>query len=341
MWHPDEYLESLYKGSTPELRFAATSAGEWKTWRDRLRRRFADSLGRFPAAPEALEPKLLERVECDGYARERVEFATFEGLRCPAYVLVPTGRAASSGRLPAVAAFHGHGYGSREVVGLSPTGESILERPTYQKNFGVELAKRGFVVVAPEIFGFGDRRLRDEYARDKYSSCDRLSKVLLHLGRTMAGHRVHEAMRAVDYLCSREDVDAERIGCMGISGGGLVASFAAALDERIKSTVVSGYVNTFKASILDLDHCIDNYVPALGEFAEMPDIVSLIAPRALLMEAGTEDEIFPIAASMEAFGRLREVYDLLGVPAKLACDAFEGKHEISGAAAYDWLRRTL
>jgi len=340
MWHSDEYLESLYKSITPALRFDATTTEEWHVWRGRLRRRFEELLGRFPAGREALTPKVLERIECEGYVRERVEFTTFDGLRCPAYVLVPTGQA-SGERLPAVAAFHGHGYGSREVVGLSPAGESILERPTYQKNFGVELAKRGFVVVAPEIFGFGDRRLQDEYARDKYSSCDRLSKVMLHLGRTMAGHRVHEAMRTIDYLCARDDVDVERIGCMGISGGGLVASFTAALDERIKSTVVSGYVNTFKASILDIDHCIDNYVPGLGEIAEMPDIVSLIAPRALLMEAGTKDDIFPIDASLEAFERLRDVYDLLGVSSKLACDAFEGEHEISGAAAYDWLQRTV
>jgi len=340
MWHSDDYLESLYKSVTPELRFGATTAEEWRTWRDRLRLRFSDLLGRFPAGREALRPKLLERVECDGYVRERVEFTTFDGLRCPAYVLVPNGRAAGE-RLPAIAAFHGHGYGSREVVGLSPAGESIADNPTYQKNFGIELVKRGFVVVAPEIFGFGDRRLRDDYARDKYSSCDRLSKVMLHLGRTMAGHRVHEAIRAVDYVCTREDVDAERIGCMGISGGGLVASFAAALDERIRSTVVSGYVNTFKASILDIDHCIDNYVPGLGEVAEMPDVVSLIAPRALLMEAGTKDDIFPIAAAMEAFERLRGVYELLGVPTNVDCDAFDGEHVISGAKAYDWLERTV
>ncbi|WP_309119374.1 alpha/beta hydrolase family protein [Paenibacillus sp.] len=341
MWHPDEYMESLYASITPELQFAAANAEEWKAWRDRLRRRFAERLGGFPDRSAALEPKLLERVECDGYVRERVEFTTFFGLRCPAYVLVPTVSAALGARLPAVAAFHGHGYGSREVVGLSPAGESIIGRPTYQKNFGVQLAKRGFLVVAPEIFGFGDRRLRDEYGRDKYSSCDKLSKLLLHMGRTMAGHRVYEAMRAVDYLCMREDVDAERIGCMGISGGGLVASFTAALDERIKSTVVSGYVNTFKASILDIEHCIDNYVPGLGEYAEMPDIVSLIAPRALLMEAGTKDEIFPLSASLEALERIRNVYTLLEVPSKLACDVFEGEHEISGAQAYDWLQRTV
>jgi len=341
MWHPDEYMEALYAGVPPELRFAATDAEAWRVWREKLRHRFVSSLGGFPDRPAPLEPRRLERVTCDGYVRERVEFTTYAGLRCPAYVLVPTGREARGSRLPAVVAFHGHGYGSREVVGLSPTDEPILDRPTYQKNFGVELAKRGFLVVAPEMFGFGDRRLREDSERGRSYSCDRLSKALLHMGRTMAGHRVYEGMRAVDYLCMREDVDAERIGCMGISGGGLVAAFTAALDERIRSTAVSGYVNTFKASILDIDHCIDNYVPGLGEYAEMSDIVSLIAPRALLMEAGTKDDIFPLAAALEAYDRIREAYEVLGVPSNLARDVFEGGHEIGGAHAYDWLERTV
>lgn len=79
---------------------------------------------------------------------------------------------------------------------------------------------------------------------------------------------------------------------MGISGGGLVAAFASALDERIKAAVVSGYVNTFEASIMAIRHCIDNYVPGLLQDAEMPDIVGLIAPRPLLIESGRTTGFF-------------------------------------------------
>ncbi|MNI39502.1 Alpha/beta hydrolase family protein [compost metagenome] len=155
----------------------------------------------------------------------------------------------------------------------------------------------------------------------------------------MAGYRVFETLRCVDYLLTRDDVDEDRIGCMGISGGGLVSSFAAAIDQRISATVVSGYTNTFQASILSIHHCIDNYIPGLSLVAEMPDLLGLIAPRPLLVEAGTRDPIFPVQASLEAFEKIQSVYQLLKVEQNLELDLFEGPHEISGNVAYDWFRR--
>src|SRR5690606_22882702 len=120
---------------------------------------------------------------------------------------------------------HGHGYGSREVVGLGMDGKP-LKNPTYQKNFGLELVKRGFLVIVPELLGFGDRRLREDMEKPlDDSSCYRISTYLMMLGRTMAGMRVWETIRTVDYLFTRDDVDCARIGCMGISGGGLVSAF--------------------------------------------------------------------------------------------------------------------
>ena len=85
-----------------------------------------------------------------------------------------------------------------------------------------------------------------------------------------------------------------KIGCMGISGGGLVAAFTSILDERIKATVISGYTSTFKGSIMDRRHCLDNYIPGILEYTEMPDLIGLIAPRALFIEAGTADHLFPL-----------------------------------------------
>lgn len=157
----------------------------------------------------------------------------------------------------------------------------------------------------------------------------------------MAGYRVFETLRCVDYLLTREDVDAERIGCMGISGGGLVCSFAAAIDDRISAAVVSGFTNTFQASILSMHHCVDNYVPGLSLVAEMPDLLSLIAPKPLLIEAGTRDPIFPVHATQEAYEKLQSIYHLLGAVENLELDLFEGEHEISGKLAYDWFRRVL
>lgn len=338
MWSPDTYLESLYRGIEPQYRFQARTVEEWSRWREALRRQFVADLGGFPARRADLNARLVEETACDGYMRQRVEFVTYEGMKTPAYVLIPDGR---SGKLPAVIACHGHGYGSREIVGLTKDGSVRVGPPNYHKDFAIALVRRGFVVIVPELLGFGDRRMRAEHERDEASSCHSISTFLLQMGQTMAGHRTYEAIRAIDYAETREEVDPARIGMMGISGGGLVTTFATAVDDRVRAAVVSGYVCTFKDSILGIRHCVDNFVPGLHRHAEEADIVGLIAPRPLLVEAGTRDPIFPIGAALRAFDEVARVYKLLGAEERLEKDVFEGDHEISGALAYDWLARWL
>ena len=337
---PDGFLERLYLGNPPEYAFKAENADEWRQWKQDLRQAFLGDLGIGKEDKPALDPQLLEETACPGYTRQRVSFTTFDGLDMLAYVLIPTdGRT----RHPAVVACHGHGYGSREIVGLAPDGSATQGDPGYQKNFALSLVDKGFLVVVPEILGFGDRRLAED--RDKplgSSSCHRVSTYLLMMGRTMAGMRVAETMRTIDYLESRNDVDTSRIGCMGISGGGLVCAFTAAVDERIKAAVVSGYAGTFLDSVLSIDHCVDNFVPGLVRHAELPDLLSLIAPRPLLMESGTEDPIFPIQAFHAAHERIRKVYALLDAEARVDVDVFIGNHQIGGEKAFpflvEWLR---
>lgn len=338
-WTPDAYLEQLYRQTMPQYRFAAETKQQWEEWHRELKQALLGTLGEFPAVAAPLEPQLLEETVCGGYIRQRVAFTTYEGLVMPAYLLLPDGRTTGE-RLPAVVACHGHGYGSRSIVGLDQEGKPLQDEPDYQKQFAIELVKRGFIVLAPELLGFGDRRLAAEFgALD--SSCHTLSTYLLQMGHTIGGHRVYETMRAIDYLQQRSDVDPQRIGCMGISGGGLVATFLAALDSRVKAAVVSGYIGDFKDSILACHHCVDNYVPGLNRLGELPDLAGLIAPRALLVESGTQDAIFPAASAAKAAGQITQVYRLLGVSGAFEHDVFAGGHEISGQQAYAFLERWL
>ncbi|MBM7565204.1 dienelactone hydrolase family protein [Paenibacillus sacheonensis] len=329
MWQTDDYLEHLY-AIAPEERFGARTRGEWQAWQARLRERFEGLLVE-PDGKRELSPVLLESVDCGDYTRERINIATYGPLVMPVYVLIPKEYEPERG---AVIAIHGHGYGSRDLVGLEPDGTEKAREPGYHKNFAVELVRRGHLVIAPELLGFGDRKLAED--AEKGDSCYRLSTNLLAMGQTMAGHRVFETLRCVDYALARGDVAADRIGCMGISGGGLVSAFAAAIDERLSAAVVSGYANTFQASVLAVPHCIDNFVPGLSQLAEMPDLLGLIAPRPLLIEAGTKDHIFPIQAADAAVDKLSGIYDLLDAETNLVYDRFEGKHEISGKVAFDW-----
>jgi len=127
----------------------------------------------------------------------------------------------------------------------------------------------------------------------------------LLFGQTMIGWRVWDVMRTIDWIETRKELDAKRVGCMGISGGGTCTTFSAALEPRIKVAMISGYLNIFRDCILSLSHCIDNYVPGILNWAEMYDVAGPIAPRPMFAESGSKDRIFPIAGSREGFDRVR------------------------------------
>ena len=340
-YRPDLFLEALYKKSLKDLDFNVGNPYERERQRLQFRNELAEimGIGRIPCTNGDLNARVLESVKMQGYTRERVSFSTADNLEMLAYVLIPE---KLKGKLPAVVACHGHGYGSRSVVGLTPEGLDNSANPDYHRNFAVELVKRGFLVIAPELLGFGDRRMEEKSENPLADhSCYHLSTYLLTLGLTTAGLRVFEIMRAIDYLAERGDVDAGRIGCMGISGGGLVSAFSSALDTRIKAAVVSAYTNTFKEGVLSLYHCVDNFIPGILLKAELPDILGLVAPRALLIEAGTEDSLFPIEGVNHAYERLSEIYSSMGAENRLDRDIFEGNHFVNGAKAYKWFEQYL
>jgi len=258
------------------------------------------------------------------------------------YLLVPK-KIPRGGKRPAVMALAGHGYGAKDLVGL---WEDETERYTpdgTHRNFADELAQRGFVVVAPEISCFGERQFSNANFRavGLNGSCHNIATWAMMLGKSVAGLRVMDGMRIVDFLQAQKFVDPDRIGVMGLSGGGMHAFFSSAIDTRIKAAVISGYFCNWRHSILSIFHCTCNFVPGLLELGELSDLAGLIAPRPVLVEAGSRDEIFPIAHVKEAVAKARRAWKVFGASDNLATDYFEGRHRINGPAAYDFLARHL
>ncbi len=337
---PEEYVEKLYRENKPEFGFKAKTAEEASDWKESLKTAFIRDLGEFPKGKVALQPRIIEEEHCEGYTRQRVVITTEEMLEMPLYLLIPDNR---KGKLPVVITCHGHGTGSRDNVGLNPDGTFKKGDQGYSKSFGLELVKRGFLVIAPELLGFAERMFKGDMNRwpEVRNSCHRLSTYFLMLNRTLAAIRIHEIFRTIDYLETRPDADVDKIGCMGISGGGLVCAYSSALDERIKAVVISGYTNTFKDSLFAMQHCICNFIPGLARHSEMPDLIGLIAPRPLLIEAGMDDKNFPLEGVRKAIVQLERIYRVWGCEESFEKDIFEGGHEISGRIAYGWLERQL
>ncbi len=180
-------------------------------------------------------------------------------------------------------------------------------RSGYEYDFALQAVDHGLAAVAIEPMAFGCRR--DALTKVKGPAayaCQPVAGSALLLGETMIGWRVYDVMRTIDWIESRSELDAKRVGCVGISGGGTCALFSAALEPRIRAALVSGYLNTFRASIMSMSHCMDNYVPGILNWAEMYDVAGLIAPRPLFSEGGDHDPIFPPPATRESFARVKK-----------------------------------
>ncbi len=274
----------------------------------------------------------LETRAFAGYRREKVVFDSRPGVSVLAYVLIPNNATMPS---PVVICVPGHGRGVDDIVGIDDQGRDRTDKAGYQHDFAIQVAEAGMAAVAIEPLGFGCRR--DAITARKglgTSACQPAAGGAMLVGETMIGWRVWDVMRAVDYIASRPDFDAARIGLMGISGGGTVTVFGTALEPRIRAAMVSGYLNTFEHSIGSLSHCIDNYVPGILNWAEMYDVAGLIAPRPLFVESGERDNIFPIAASIDSFNRVREIYRRLRRRRSRGAGSVRGRARVLGPARH-------
>jgi dienelactone hydrolase len=271
--------------------------------------------------PEQVAPQaeVLERVDCGDHVRETVVFNTSPIFRVPAYVLIPKGL---KGKAPGIVDLHSHGgmfvFGKEKVVDLGTNHPAMTAY--HQQNYdgrptATALVRRGYVVITIDAFGFGDRRVlldadRQKYGTDraKYTLDDvkylnqqcrakeaTLVKGLTFAGATWPGVVAWDDIRTVDYLASRPEVDAKRIGCLGISMGGYRAIYLAALDERIRAGCVVGFMSSVRPMLrghLDT-HSFVHFLPGLHQTLDLPDVASLTAPRALLVQQCAQDRLFP------------------------------------------------
>ena len=323
-----------------KMTFRATTRKDAEAWQRQLRAKVVELVGGFPDARPPLHARTLEVREFPGYKREKFIFESRPGVGVLGYLLVPTHAAA--GRHPTVVCIPGHGRGVDDIVGIDEYGNDRTDKPGYQRDFAIQVAERGLAAVAIEPMAFGCRRDPKTAAKGLgTTACQPSAGSALLLGETMIGWRVFDVMRTIDWIETRPELDANRVGCMGISGGGTCTLFSAALDPRIKAAFVSGYLNTFRGSIMSVSHCIDNYVPGILNWGEQYDVAGLIAPRPLFSEGGDHDPIFPVATTRDSYQRVKKVYDVFGVPDNVQQQIFSGQHEFNGERGLPFLVKAL
>jgi dienelactone hydrolase len=335
---PVAWTKAQYVSAPLKLTFRAGTPSEVYAWQKQLRAKLADLLGGFPERTP-LVAKTLEQRTFPSYTRETFVFESRPGVQVFGYLLLPTGVPRPC---PVAICIPGHGRGVDDIVGIDEEGHDRITKAGYQHDFAIQVVEHGLAAVAIEPMAFGHRRdpITKEIGPDA-TACQPAAGSALLLGQTMIGWRVWDTMRTIDWVQTRRELDATRLGCVGISGGGTCTQFTAALDSRIQAAYISGYLNTFRDSIMSVKHCIDNYVPGILNWAENYDVASLIAPRFLFSEGGDRDPIFPVNATMEAFRRVKKVYETLGVPARAEQEIFSGEHEFYGVKGLPFLARAL
>ncbi len=300
-----------------------------------------------------IRPEELNEVKEDGYVRKKFRMETLPQVYMPFYMLVPdTAREGKKHR--AMIAIPAHGANKDTVAGVISNDEvrEKLERSP-KESYGKEFVKRGYVVLCPDPPGFGER-IEETVLEERAfahsgqksvlgSSCRNLAQTAEALGLSFQGLILWDMMCLVDFAAKQSCIDAERIGCAGFSGGGLNTLWLAAMDERIKLAVISGYIHGYYDSILGTHLCPCNYLPKLWQYADICDITALIAPRYLYMENGNRDVLNGprgIADPKEQAEKIQGVYRLLGSKERAVHQVFEGIHEWYGGC-YDFVDHYL
>ena len=293
-------------------------------------------LGATPSVPPPLAAEQAARVDLGDVVREKVTYQVEPGERVPAWLFVP-----KTGRPPFAGVLCHHQHGGQFGVGKDgPAGLGS----TPDQHYGIELARRGYVTLAPDALCFGERQ--DAAGKLKDASYERFEALhRITEGKTLQGKYVWDARRALDYLQSRPEVDKARLGMIGHSLGGQETLFTAACDTRIRAAVSScgfGSLRTLKRD--RILHNFALFVPSLAEHGDYGAVLALVAPRPFLVAARTRDPIFPREGIEETVAAARRTYEAKKAADRLGTFYEEGPHEFSPAlrqAAYEWLDRWL
>jgi dienelactone hydrolase len=365
-------LRSIHEERGFPMAYANREGISVAEWRRRGRAEVERALSYFPKAVP-LDLRVHSTVKRDGYEVRIVSFAGSAHYRVPAYLLVPDGK----GPFPGVVALHDHGgwfyHGKEKLVrmdGEHPALRGFRERYYGDRAWADELARRGFVVLVPDAFYWGERRLEykqtpaelekrlagldpntaewisawNGYVRERVSE---LNTWLSFSGTSWMGIVNHDDRRSVELLASLPEVDAKRIGCAGLSGGGYRATYLTGMEPRIKASVIVGWMTSLPTT-LDIPYSVHSGLfDAFGAHASLdhPDIASLAAPDcAVFVQNCARDRLFTKAGMDASTEKIRAVYADLKHPERFQGKFYDVPHQFNAEMqeeAFAWIEKWL
>jgi cephalosporin-C deacetylase-like acetyl esterase len=322
----DKYLAKQAKELSGRFLDGAKTRDEWEKKRPRLHREYLDMLGLWPMPEKTpLHATVTGTVEHEGAVIEKLHYQSRPGLYVTANLYRPK---ESKGKLPAILYVCGH------------SGKGRDGNTTAFQDHGLWFANNGYVCLIVDTLQLG------EIPGVHHGTYREGRWWWQALGYTPAGVECWNGVRGIDYLCSRPDVDAERIGVTGISGGGAATFWIAAADERVKAAVPVSGMSDLESYVTDKvinGHCDCMFLVNTYQW-DWTTIAALVAPRPLLFANSDEDTIFPMDGNRRVIAKLRKVYKMYDKPDLVDEYVSKGGHddrEDLRIAAFKWMNKYL
>ncbi len=342
------FREKIFNRMSFPLSWNSGKYQDFSSWRQAARAKVMECL--LPPPPAApFDPVILSEVERGSYIARKVMLNITADSRVLCLMTIPKGQ----GPFPAVLLLHDHGarfdIGKEKVIEPWDVPPAKLDsarqwvQQCYGGRFlGDELAKRGYVCLAMDMFNWSDRGGAPDLNQQA------LAGNLLHLGMTHAGLIAHEDLRAAEFLGSQPNVDAKRVAAMGLSVGCFRTWQLAALSDHISAGVAICWMATVKGLMVPGNNQTRGqsaYVmihPNLFNYLDYPDVASIACPKPMLFYNGLQDGLFPAESAREAHARMRAVWESQQAGDKLVTRLWDVPHVYNVEMqneAFDWLDR--
>lgn len=335
-----EYFRLRAKKHHTALHFCGKDRDDFDKWKKQLLDEIKKLLGPLPTAVP-FNPEVIWEIEEDGLIKRRVIFDTEDFISVAALIYIPKN---IKKPCPAILCNHGHGkFAKDSVMGIRSRNEPErnAEIVAFNYDYGLQMAKNGYVTMAIDYRGFGERA----DGGNPYPGRDKCNVHFIRgnlMGINLLALNIWDAMKSIDYLCQMDEVDSNRIGTMGLSFGGTMTTWIAMLDERIKAADIICYSCRFKHFAVERGNfCGSQYLPGLFSICDVPDLHGLIAPRPLLAEIGVHDKCFLEHEALSCAEEVKKIYTAAGIPDNYEVDLFSGDHRFSGIKAFDFFDRHL
>jgi dienelactone hydrolase len=306
------------------------TAGDWNARKDEYRRQLAEMLGLWPEPPRGdLHATVTGALDHPEFTVEKLHFQSLPYLYVTADLFIPKNLSAPA---PAILYVCGHSEVKKD-------GISYGNKTAYQHH-GEWFARNGYVCLVIDTIQLGEieGHHHGTYREGMWWWQSR--------GYTPAGVETWNGIRAIDFLCSRKEVDPGRIGMTGRSGGGAYTWYVAAMDQRVRVAAPVAGITDLRNHIVD--GCIEGHCDCMymvntyrWDFAQ---VAALIAPRPLLIGNSDKDTIFPLDGVNRVHDQVRRIYKLLGADANLGLLITEGPHQDTQdlqVPVFRWFNRFL